>query len=44
MPEQTTHSNESWRSLDTLIKYVKGNLLGQKKQEVEDQAMASPLI
>ncbi|MFY0672547.1 MAG: hypothetical protein JXQ87_04055 [Bacteroidia bacterium] len=31
-------------TLDQMIKFVKGNLLGIKKQEVEDKINASPLI
>ncbi|MBI1184579.1 tetratricopeptide repeat protein [bacterium] len=44
MPDNQAHKNPIWITLDQMVKYVRGNLLGEKKQEVEDQIMASPLI
>lgn len=44
MPENHPNSNPIMLTLDQMIKYVKGNLLGIKKQEVEDRITASPLL
>lgn len=44
MNETPEHNNNIWLSLEQLIKYVKGNLLGVKKQEVEDKITASALL
>lgn len=44
MSKPSENSNNIWLSLEQLIKYVKGNLLGSKKQEVEDKITASPLL
>ena len=44
MPENQPNSNPIMLTLDQMIKYVKGNLLGIKKQEVEDRITASPLL
>lgn len=44
MSKSPEHNNRIWLSLEQLIKYVKGNLLGAKKQEVEDKITASALL
>jgi len=44
MPKTNQNSNPIWLSLEQMLKYIKGNLLGKKKQEVDDQILASPLI
>lgn len=44
MDKRPEHSNSIWLSFEQLVKYVRGNLLGSKKQEVEDKISASPLM
>lgn len=44
MDNKPQHSRYFWLSLDQMIKYLKGNLLGEKKTEVDDQLMSSELL
>lgn len=44
MDNKPNHSGSFWLSLDQMLKYIKGNLLGEKKTEVDDQLMSSDLM
>ncbi|MGB0429446.1 MAG: hypothetical protein ACPGLV_03165 [Bacteroidia bacterium] len=44
MPENNHHSNPLILTLEQMRKYFKGNLLGIKKQEVEDKLNSSALL
>ncbi len=44
MPDPISNSNPIRLSLEQMLKYIKGNLLGNKKQEIEDKIQASPLL
>lgn len=44
MSKTTPHTPVLWLSAQQLIKYVKGNLLGDKKKDVDELTAVSPLL